>query len=83
MIDSAPVPPPPAITMVTPSGSGLTMSGTNGLAHEPFAILASTNLALPNGWVPVATNAFDGSGNFSVTLTTTNAPLEFFKLLVQ
>ena len=83
-IISASVPPPPVISAVTKSGATLTISGTNGLAYEPFIVLAATNLALPlASWMPVATNAFDGSGHFSVALTITTTPQLFFTLSVQ
>src|SRR6185369_12906953 len=46
------------------SGSNLILSGTNGMAGQPYYVLTSTNLALPPGqWIPVATNFFDGNGN--------------------
>jgi hypothetical protein len=78
------VPPPPDISGVLRSGATLTISGTNGLAYEPFIVLATTNLALPlANWMPVATNAFDSSGNFSVPITTTATPQLFFTLSVQ
>jgi autotransporter-associated beta strand protein len=83
-IISASVPPPPVISAVTQSGNTLTISGTNGLANEPFIVLATTNLTLPlASWMPVATNAFDGSGHFSVALTITITPQLFFTLSVQ
>lgn len=78
------VPPPPLISSVVRSGAALTISGNNGLANEPFIVLASTNLTLPlASWVPVATNAFTGTGSFSVAVTVTNLPQQFFTLSVQ
>jgi hypothetical protein len=53
------------------SGSNLILSGTNGVAGQPYYVLTSTNVALPPGqWIPVATNFFDSNGNFQFT----NAP---------
>jgi hypothetical protein len=83
-IVSAAVPPPPVFSGVLRSGTTLTISGTNGLAHEPFIVLATTNLALPlANWIPVATNSFDSTGNFSVPITITAMPQLFFTLSVQ
>lgn len=78
------VPPPPNITGVSLSGTTLLIHGTNGIPNEPFVLLESTNLAAPlSGWVPVMTNAFDGSGDFSLSVATTNSPQEFFALQMQ
>lgn len=53
------------------SGSDLILRGTNGGPGEPFYLLTSTNVALPpSQWTLVATNFFDGNGNFQFT----NAP---------
>jgi hypothetical protein len=50
------------------TGTNVVFSGTNGAVNWTYFVLASTNLALPlNQWLPVATNVFDGSGNFSFT----------------
>jgi autotransporter-associated beta strand protein len=60
--------PHPVINSVSLAGSNIIISGTNGAAGSPCYLLSSTNLALPLAqWTPVSTNAFDGSGNFSIT----------------
>lgn len=84
-IVTAPIPPSPSITAVSLSGTTLTISGTNGLANEPFVLLASTNVAAAlTNWVPVLTNAFGGNGNFNVSVgVANNTPQEFFTLWVQ
>jgi autotransporter-associated beta strand protein len=80
---TAPVPPPPNITGVSLSGTTLRISGTNGVPTGPFALLETSNLA-PANWVPVLTNAFDGSGNFNVSISLTNGALQqFYKLMLQ
>jgi hypothetical protein len=50
------------------SGSNLILSGTNGAASGLYYVRSSTNLALPRtNWTVLATNVFDGVGNFSFT----------------
>jgi hypothetical protein len=83
-IVAASIPPPPRITSVTLSGTTLSILGTNGVANEPFVLLESATLAAPLAhWTPVLTNAFNGSGNFNVSLSVTGGPEEFFALFVQ
>jgi autotransporter-associated beta strand protein len=83
-IVAASVPPSPKITSVSLSGGMLSILGTNGVPNEPFVLLGSTNLAVPlSSWTPVQTNAFNGSGNFSISVAVTNGPDEFFTLFVQ
>jgi fibronectin-binding autotransporter adhesin len=84
-ITNAPIPPSPTITAVSLAGATLTLQGTNGPATEPFVVLQSTNVALAlTNWVPVLTNAFDGSGNFNVSIGLTNTtPQAFFRLSAQ
>lgn len=58
----------PQINSIELSGTNLVCSGTNGVVHWPYAVLASTNVSLPvSQWHFVATNEFDGSGNFVFT----------------
>jgi hypothetical protein len=81
---AATVPPPPRITGVSLSGITLMIQGSNGIPNESFVLLESTNLAVPLPvWVPVLTNTFDGSGDFSLSVATTNSPQEFFTLQMQ
>jgi hypothetical protein len=42
-------------------------------------VVGATNPAVPLAdWTPVLAGSFDGSGSFSVSISTTNAPAEFF-----
>ncbi len=75
------VPPRPVITSVSLSGTTLTIQGTNGVASGQYYLVESTNLALPvSSWVPVQTNSFDGSGDFSASFSTTNVPALYFTI---
>ena len=50
------------------SGTNLVFSGTGGTPGGSYVVVTSTNLAVPlPNWIPLATNSFDGSGNFSFT----------------
>jgi hypothetical protein len=60
--------PPPAIGSVFIQGTNLVLSGANGAPDGSYYVLSSTNLALPlSQWRNVATDSFDGLGNFSFT----------------
>ena len=75
----------PAIASLQISGADLVFSGSGGASGWPYLILAATNLA-PAQWTPAATNHFDSSGNFNLTLTNAlNAgqPRTFYKLQLQ
>ncbi len=74
----------PAIANVHISGANLLISGGGGTANWPYFVLMTTNL--PGNWTPVATNGFDASGNFSITLTNATRPgpgQSFYKLQLQ
>jgi hypothetical protein len=75
---------PPAkgatITHAGVTAGSITLSGTNGLSDAVYYVLSSTNLAAPHGgWSIIATNAFDASGNFNLTLPAT-ATQQFFRI---
>ena len=76
---------PPVFGGATLAGGKLNLSGSGGTTNGTYYILASTNLALPPAqWQFIATNQFDGSGNFTVTnLVNTNAPQRFYLLRSQ
>jgi Concanavalin A-like lectin/glucanases superfamily len=58
----------PVIGSTTILSGNLIFSGTGGAANGTYYVLTSTNLATPLAdWKPLSTNAFGGSGNFSVT----------------
>ncbi len=68
---------PPTFQSLNLSGTTLSITGSNGTPDAQYVVFASTNLALPLAqWTPLVTNAFDGSGNFSVSfgLTSTLEP---------
>ena len=84
---SAVVTPPssPHLTGIQVSGTGLTLSATNGTPGGSWILLQSANLALPlNQWQTNAIGTFNGSGNLSTNLlnTATNTQ-EFYILKVQ
>jgi len=75
---------PPAITSVQSAAGNLTISGSGGINNLQYVLLGCTNLAAAT-WVPIATNQFDSSGNFTLTLTNVaaaNLPQTFYELLL-
>ena len=75
----------PVFGSISPSGSTLIFSGTNGTAGKNYLVLSTTNLALPmTNWEVLATNAFDANGGFNFTnpLSPTN-PSEFYILQLE
>jgi autotransporter-associated beta strand protein/parallel beta-helix repeat protein len=74
--------PQPKITDIEVSGTNLIFNGTNGTSGGNYYLLASTNLALPLAqWPAIATNSFDGSGNFNFTNPLDpNSPRQFYLL---
>jgi len=75
--------PPPALTNVDFStlGSGtITLNAINGAPNGPVIVQTTTNLL--SNWTSISTNAFDGSGNFSLPVTVDPAaPQNYFRLL--
>ena len=69
LLVQSPLPPsPPVFGGITATANGLVMSGSGGTTNGTYYVLVSTNIALPmNQWMPIATNLFDGSGNFIFT----------------
>jgi fibronectin-binding autotransporter adhesin len=64
----------------------ITVNAVNGQPGGPVSILSSTNVALPlASWTSVVSGNFDGSGNFSssVTVDPINTPSLFFILSAQ
>jgi len=58
----------PIIGTVSSAGNNLLLKGNGGQPYQPFTTLMSTDAGLSfNQWTPVATNACDADGNFSVT----------------
>lgn len=70
----------PRFGAITLSSGNVVISGSNGVADGSYYVLTTTNLALPLAdWTRIATNTFDGSGDFSFTNTATG-PQRFFLL---
>ncbi len=58
----------PSVSATFVSGTNVVFSGTGGPASGNYYVLSSTNVAAPVAtWTRVQTNAFDSTGNFSVT----------------
>ena len=74
----------PTVSNVALGAGGLIMSGHGGMPFITYQVLSSTNLTTPlAGWTRLATNYFDGSGNFTCTNTViTGQPQQFFRLQV-
>ena len=72
----------PEFGTVVQSAGAIVMSGSNGPPNATYYVLSSTNIATPlNQWLPVLTNTFDASGNFSATnLVDPATPQRFFLL---
>ena len=76
---------PPDITSIAVGGGNVILSGTNGSPNAYYSVLSTTNVALPlNQWLPLATNRFDGSGNFNWTnAIVPGEPTLFYRLQLQ
>ena len=74
----------PRITQITALGTNIVIRGTNGSAKQAYAVLATTNIALPmTSWTVVATNMIDAGGNFASTNPIAPGfPRRFFRLRV-
>lgn len=73
---------PPHIDGVTLSGGNFIVSGSGGVTNGSYYVLTSTNIAHPGiNWVVLATNVFDGNGNFTFTNAVSPiTPRRFFRL---
>jgi hypothetical protein len=86
LLVSSVVPYTPPVTFGSPvvSGNNLVLSATGGNPGDAVTVLSSTNLALPLAqWTTVTTGTYDGSGNFSYTVTgvlTPGTPQQFYIL---
>ena len=79
------VPPAPLIiTNTALTGNGVVLAGTGGTSNGNFAVLSFTNLLVNStNWPAIATNPFDGGGNFICTNPLAGDPGgTFFRLLV-
>jgi hypothetical protein len=73
-------PVPPRFHSISTAGKSYVFTGSNGVPYQTYYALCSTNLSLTTtSWTVIATNNFDGSGNFSFTNTPgPNAPQTFY-----
>jgi hypothetical protein len=63
-----PVPRSPHFTSISANGGKTVVSGIGGLPYSTYYALMSTSLSgAASSWMRLATNQFDGSGNFSFT----------------
>jgi hypothetical protein len=74
----------PYITSISVSGGNVNLAGTNGPPNGLFYLLSSPTVGSPlSAWSIVATNNFDGSGNFALSVPVpTNAPVRFYAIQV-
>jgi hypothetical protein len=75
----------PQISAVSQNGTNIYFSGTNGPADGTYYVLATDDLTQPPAaWAVIATNFFDGLGNFSFTnvMADTGAEQQFYALQV-
>jgi len=75
--------PRPSIQSFGIDGSSFFLTGTNGgNTSTSYIVLTSPSVSLPlANWTPLATNAFDGSGNFAFTNTVNpNEPQRYYLL---
>ncbi len=74
----------PTISSIVPSGADLILNATGGSSGGSVSVLTSTNLALPlASWTTVTTGSYDGSGNFSYTVSgalSSGQPQQFYIL---
>ena len=75
---------PPILSAPVYSGGNLILSGTGGTPGTNYYVLTSTNVVLPMvNWTPLATNQFDGSGNFAFTnAVSIGTPQLFYRVQV-
>jgi len=58
----------PVVGAVTAAGGRLVVIGTGGITNGSYYLIGTTNLLTPmTNWLRLATNPFDGNGNFSFT----------------
>jgi alpha-galactosidase len=68
------------ISRMSLSGTNLVFSGSGGIANLPYYVLGTTNL-MTGPWLPIATNVFDPSGNFSVTNVIKHGNINLFYMM--
>lgn len=74
--------PAPKISRTAIIGNEFIFGGTDGVPGWTYHVLSSTNLSLPAAaWNMVATNQFDGTGNFNVTNITLATAEKYYRVL--
>lgn len=76
----------PVFTAAAVAASNVIVSGTNGWPEGSYYVLAGTKLTTPvANWLPIATNLFDGDGNFTFTIPNpiNDASHLFYRLQLQ
>ena len=74
---------PPRIIGFTFSGGAFSLSGSNGVAGNPYYVIGSTNLSVSlTNWTRLVTNYFDNAGNFAWTNPASAANRQFFYSLL-
>lgn len=72
----------PQISSVAISGGNIEFSGSGGPAGATYHVIATSDIAVPiASWSAVATNQFDGSGNFSASIPVNPAQPQLFYTL--
>jgi autotransporter-associated beta strand protein len=72
----------PKINTVVTVANNLVLRGNGGQPNGNYYVLASTNLALPlANWTRIATNSYDGSGNFNFTNSMASGGLQKYYVL--
>jgi len=74
----------PVIGSVTIINGEIVVTGSGGAAGGTYHVVTATNVTLPMlQWLPIATNTFDGSGNFAFTNSVSLAEQQqFFRVHV-
>lgn len=74
----------PTFTEVRLGDGAVVVRGTGGAAGYPYVVLSTTNPVLPLAdWIPVATNACDGNGQFAFTNAISgDEPARFFTVCI-
>jgi alpha-galactosidase len=74
--------PRPQFSTISAGGSNFVFSGSNGVPHWTYSVLASTNLTLPlPDWTIVSTDSFDAAGHFMFTNSASPATPQTYYLL--
>ncbi|MFO1489262.1 MAG: autotransporter-associated beta strand repeat-containing protein [Verrucomicrobiota bacterium] len=73
------LPNPPNLTTAGISGGNLVIGGNGGMPGSNYWVLTTTNASSPMvSWTRLATNQFDGGGNFSFTNPVSTSTLQRF-----